>query len=134
MLGAMSSSTDITHRYRRYIDVLNRRDWPALGEFVAEDATHNGRPLGLAGYRAMLEQDVRDIPDLQFRIELLVCEPPHLAARLRFRCTPAGHFMGLDVNGRSVDFTENVFYTWRDGRIGEVWSAIDKAAIEAQLR
>jgi predicted ester cyclase len=134
MLGAMSSSTDLTHRYRRYIDLLNRRDWPALGEFVAEDATHNARPLGLAGYRAMLEQDVRDIPDLRFSIELLVCEPPHLAARLRFQCTPVGRFMGLDVNGRRVDFTENVFYAWRDGRIAEVWSVIDKVAIEAQLR
>jgi len=130
----MTSSTELTHRYRRYIDVLNRRDWSVLGEFVAEDAVHNGRPLGLAGYRAMLEQDVRDIPDLRFAIELLACEPPQLAARLRFRCTPAGRFMGLDVNGRSVDFTENVFYTWRDGRIAQVHSVIDKAAIEAQLR
>ena len=128
------NTDELARRYRRYIDVLNRRDWATLGEFVADDAVHNGRPLGLAGYRAMLEQDVRDIPDLQFRIEMLVCEPPRLAARLRFRCTPVGRFMGLDVNGRTVDFTENVIYAWRDGRIAEVWSVIDKAAIEAQLQ
>ena len=129
----MMNAPALSHLYRRYLDVLNRQDWGALGQYVADDAVHNGRALGLDGYRAMLEQDFRDIPDLRFEAEMLVCESPHVAARLRFRCTPAGRFMGLDVDGRTIDFTENVFYTWRDGRIAEVRSVIDKAAIEAQL-
>lgn len=128
------TTPELSLRYRRYIDVLNRWDWTSLGEYVAADVVHNGRALGVAGYRAMLEQDHRDIPDLRFTIELLVCEPPHVAARLRFHCAPVGRFMDLDVNGRTVDFTENVFYRWQDGRIAEVHSVIDKAAIEAQLR
>jgi predicted ester cyclase len=37
------------------------------------------------------------------------------------------------VNGKKVRFTENVFYQWRDGKIEQVWSVIDKAAVEAQL-
>ena len=119
--------------YRRYIDCLNRRDWASLGEFVAHDAIHNDRPLGLAGYRAMLEQDVRDIPDLRFDIELLAAEPPVIASRLRFDCTPRQVFLGLNVDGRRIAFSENVFYAWRDGKIAQVWSIIDKAAIEAQL-
>ncbi|MEM5403734.1 ester cyclase [Paraburkholderia unamae] len=119
--------------YRRYIDCLNRRDWASLGDFVAQDAIHNGRPLGLAGYRAMLEQDVRDIPDLRFDIELLAAEPPLVASRLRFDCTPRHVFLGLPVDGRRIAFSENVFYAWRDGKIAQVWSVIDKAAIEAQL-
>jgi predicted ester cyclase len=32
-----------------------------------------------------------------------------------------------------VSFSENVFYEFRDGKIREVWSVIDKAAIESQL-
>lgn len=42
-------------------------------------------------------------------------------------------FLGLAVNGKRVSFTENVFYQFRDGKIAQVWSVIDKAAIEAQL-
>jgi predicted ester cyclase len=38
------------------------------------------------------------------------------------------------VNGRKVSFSENVFYEFRDERIWNVWSVIDKAAIESQLR
>ena len=123
----------LSHRYRDYIACLNRQDWPNLHQFVAEDARHNGRAFGLAGYRAMLERDFEKIPDLQFNIELLICDPPHVASRLRFDCRPKGLFLDLPVNGRRVVFTENVFYQFRDERIVEVWSVVDKAAIEAQL-
>ncbi len=119
--------------YRDYIACLNRQDWPNLGEFAQHDVRHNGRPLGLAGYRAMLERDFAEIPDLRFNIELLVCEPPLVASMLRFDCRPKGLFLGLPVNGRRVVFAENVIYQFGSRRIEQVWSVIDKAAIEAQL-
>jgi len=119
--------------YRDYIACLNRQDWDNLHRFVDDNARHNGRPLGLAGYRAMLERDFDEIPDLQFNIELMVCEPPHVASRLRFDCRPKGLFLGLPVNGKRVAFAENVFYRFQGGKIAEVWSIVDKAAIEAQL-
>ncbi|MCP3382552.1 MULTISPECIES: ester cyclase [unclassified Bradyrhizobium] len=119
--------------YRDYIACLNRQDWPALGQFVHDEVTHNAWPLGLAGYRAMLERDFREIPDLHFNIRLLISEPPRIASRLKFDCKPVGNFLGLAVNGKRVSFCENVFYEFDDGRIRQVWSLVDKAAIEAQL-
>src|SRR3569623_2048404 len=118
--------TELAGVYRRYIDCLNARDWPRLAEFVRVDAVHNGRSLGLSGYRAMLEHDVAAIPDLRFNIARLVCEAPYVAAILRFDCHPQGEFLGLPVHGRRVVFAENVFYEVRDGRIAEVWSVLDK--------
>jgi predicted ester cyclase len=123
----------LSQHYRDYIACLNRQDWLNLHRFVAADARHNGRPFGLAGYRATLERDFEEIPDLQFNIELLICDPPYVASRLRFDCRPKGLFLGLPVNGRRVNFAENVFYQFRDERVAEVWSVLDKAAIEAQL-
>ena len=127
------TKTALADRYRDYIACLNRQDWPRLGEFVADDAIHNGRQIGLAGYRAMLVQDFADIPDLSFDIQMLLADPPLIASRLRFDCAPIGTFLGLAVNGRRVSFAENVLYAFRDGKIREVWSVIDKAAIAAQL-
>jgi len=124
---------DLADLYRAYIACLNRQDWPALGRFVHDDVVHNGRPLGLSGYRAMLKRDFREIPDLRFHVALLISDPPGIAARLQFDCAPVGTFLGLPVNGQRVSFCENVFYEFRDGRIRQVWSVIDKAAIEAQL-
>lgn len=123
----------ISQSYRDYIGCLNLRDWDRLGDFVHPAVRHNDRPLGLPGYRAMLEADVRAIPDLSFEIGMLIAEPPRIAARLLFTCTPSGVFLGVPVNGRTVTFAENVLYTYLDGRIAEVWSVIDKVAIEAQL-
>jgi predicted ester cyclase len=127
------TKADLSALYRDYIACLNAQDWPRLGQFVHDEASHNGRRFGLAGYREMLERDFREIPDLQFTIQLLVADPPHVASRLGFDCTPKGQFLGLPVNGRRVSFTENVFYEFRDGKIVAVWSVIDKAAIEAQI-
>ena len=123
----------LCERYRGYIDCLNRQDWAALGEFVDQDVHYNGQRVGLGGYRKMLEGDFQAIPDLRFVIELLIADPPQIAARLLFDCTPTGELFGLPVNGHRVAFSENVFYGFKDGRVSTVWSVIDKAAISAQL-
>jgi len=127
------SEPEILSLYRRYIDCLNRQDWSNLGRFVDEEVHYNGQRIGLTGYQRMLENDFRTIPDLHFGIDLLLADPPHVAARLRFDCTPVGDLFGVAVNGQRVQFTENVFYEFSDGRIRNVYSVIDKAAVQAQV-
>jgi predicted ester cyclase len=125
--------TDLSNVYRSYIACLNKQDWPKLEQFVDDEVSYNGQRIGIEGYREMLERDFDEIPDLYFDIQLLICDPPYLASRLGFDCTPKGKFLGLHVNGKRVAFTENVFYAFRKEKIWQVWSVIDKAAIEAQL-
>jgi predicted ester cyclase len=125
---------ELLERYRAYIDCLNRRDWSRLGDHVADKVGYNGKEIGLAGYRRMLEGDVAAIPDLVFNIDFLVSDPPVLGARLLFDCTPQGELFGMPVDGRRVTFTENVFYRLVDGKVETVWSVIDRTAIKAQLR
>lgn len=127
------SEADLCDLYRRYIACLNEQDWPKLGRFVHDEVRYNGQRIGLSGYREMLERDFREIPDLRFNIQLLISDPPHIASRLNFDCTPKGRFLGLDVNGKRISFAENVFYEYREERIEQVWSVIDKVTIEAQL-
>jgi predicted ester cyclase len=119
--------------YRAYISCLNAQDWTRLGEFVHDSVVYNGKRLGLQKYREMLVKDFDDIPDLYFNIELVISEPPYVASRLGFDCTPKGSFLGLPVNGKRVSFAENVFYRFRGEKIEQVWSVIDRAAIEAQV-
>jgi predicted ester cyclase len=124
---------ELRDRYHGYIDCLNRQDWRHLGDYVADEAQRNGQALGLTRYRTMLEGDFAAIPDLFFKIDVIVSEPPYVAARLIFDCTPKGELFGLPVNGKRVSFTENVFYRFTNGKIETVWSVIDQAAIKAQL-
>jgi predicted ester cyclase len=119
--------------YRAYISCLNRQDWEGLGDFVKEDVRYNGDQIGLSGYRRMLEDDFRAIPDLHFDVALVVCDPPYVASRLDFDCTPTGELFALPVNGKRIRFSENVFYEFDGGRIAAVLSIIDKSGIAAQL-
>ncbi len=126
--------TELVTTFRNYIACLNDRDLGSLGEFVDDDVDYNGDRMGLAGYRGMLEGNYRDIPDLQCNIQLLVADASSIASRLHFDCTPVGRFLDLDIGGKRISFHENVIYEYEGGKIRRVWSVIDKAAIEAQLR
>ena len=119
--------------YRAYIDCLNRQDWDELGRYVADDVKHNGRALGLSGYRSMLIKNFEDIPDLRFVVVRLACDPPLIAARLMFDCSPKRRFLGLEINGQRISFAENVFYEVQGGKIIDVFSVIDKTSIENQI-
>ena len=125
--------SELSNIYRGYIACLNQQDWPKLEEFVHDEVYYNGQRIGLLGYREMLEKDFNEIPDLYFDIQLLISDPPYIASRLKFDCSPKGKFLGLQVDGKRVSFSENVFYEFRGEKIWQVWSVIDKPAIEAQL-
>ncbi|MDB5615303.1 MAG: hypothetical protein JWQ22_2956 [Devosia sp.] len=127
------TATELRSIYRGYLCCLNAQDWARLSDFLHDAVVHNGRPFGVQGYRAMLENDFERIPDLHFHAELLVCEPPFVAARLEFQCSPKGEFLGLQLNGRTVSFAENIVYQFESGKIWAVWSVLDKTAIEQQL-
>ena len=119
--------------YRRYIAALNDRRLDDLGEFVQEELTYNGRPMTRLDYRNMIAGDIAAIPDLRFEIRLLVVDGDQIACRLHFDCTPQGEFLGLTPNGRRISFAEHVFYRLREGKIGEVWSLIDRSAVAEQF-
>jgi predicted ester cyclase len=125
--------TDLSDVYRDYIACLNKQDWRKLEQLVHDEAYYNGQRIGILGYREVLKKDFYEIPDLYFDIQLLISDPPYIASRLKFDCTPKGQFLGLHVNGKRVSFTENVFYEFRREKIWKVWSIIDKAANVFQL-
>jgi len=99
---------------------LNRQDWQKLGRFVHDDVIHNGRRFGLSGYRAMLEKDFEEIPNLYFNIQMLIADPPRIASRLSFDCTPKATFLGFHVNGKRISFAENVIYEFLGKKIREI--------------
>jgi predicted ester cyclase len=124
---------DLLAVYRDYLACLNSRQWDELGQFVDGEVVYNGEPLGLSGYRAMLEADTQAIPDLQFVPEILLADGRVVSCRLFFQCTPQHTFLGFEPTGGRVSFPEHVFYTFHNGRIIDVRSVIDKEAIREQL-
>jgi predicted ester cyclase len=124
---------ELSDVYRNYIACLNQQDWSRLKQYVDNDVYYNNSKIGLSDYRKMLERDFYHIPDLHFNIQLLVSDGSYIASRLSFDCSPKEKFLGLNINGKKISFSENVFYEFQKGKIIEVWSIIDKVAIESQL-
>ncbi|MGR9249489.1 ester cyclase [Rhizobium leguminosarum] len=124
---------NLSDLYQGYIDCLNSQDWDNLGKYVGAEVAYNGEMIGLVAYRQAREREFREIPDLNFKVSILVSDLKTVASRLEFDISPSGEFLGLPVNGKRVKFSENVFYEYEGGKIARVWSVLDKAAIEAQL-
>jgi|GEM_PF-86853 len=119
------TDAELSAQFRDFITCLNDQSWVILDAFVAEDLIHNGKPLGLAGYRQMFEQLHRELPNLHFDIELLIAEAPLLAARLKFDCGPPVSIPGLPESAVKVVLNENAFYKFRDGKICQIWSTVE---------
>jgi len=126
--------TSLETFYRDYGACLNRRDWAALGRFVAADAEHDGRPLGLDGCRAMLAQDPEALPDPRFAIELRRTDPHGSPAGAASTARRTGRFRDCrsTAGGSCLPRTSSTS-SRAAARIAQVWSVIDKAAIERQL-
>jgi predicted ester cyclase len=128
------SQGDLLDVYRAYLHCLNERQWPRLGEFVADRLSYNGKHITVADYRTMLEGDVDAVPDLQYQAKVLIAAGDVVACRLLFECTPRRTFLGFEPTGGQVSFPEHVFYRFDDDRrIAEVWSVIDMQAIREQV-
>ncbi|RAI43145.1 ester cyclase [Rhodoplanes roseus] len=123
----------LAYQYRRYLDCLNARRFDALDAFTHDTVVYNGETKTRAQYAELIAQACDAIPDLRFDIGLLVVEGDLVACRLEFRCTPEKPFMGLAPTGRRVAFCEHVFYRFREDRIAEVWSLIDRDSLARQL-
>ncbi len=123
----------LEHIYRDYIAALNARRFGDLDHFVGDRLTYNGEDWTRDAYRSLLESDAQRIPDLQYRIQLLVVASDQVACRLWFDCSPQQECLGMDARGRHVSFAEHVFYRFRANRIAHVWSLIDAEGIRRQL-
>lgn len=119
--------------YRAYLDALNDRRFDDLDAYVHDELTYNDEVLTRQQYADMIAADARAVPDLHFDAHLLVVDADTVACRLWFDCTPTGTFFGSEPTGKRISFGEHVFYRFQDGRIAQVWSLIDRAAIAAQL-
>lgn len=127
------SDTELRAHYLGYLATLDARRWDDLPRFVADELVYNGMPRTGAQYREMLEDDVRRIPDLVFAVQHLAVDGDLVACRIGFDCTPVQPFQGRRPTGARVQFTEHVFYRFRQDRIVRVWSLLDVEALARQL-
>ena len=122
---------------RRRVDAINAGDLEALGEVLAPDVvTHYGSGEAVHGLEALggLLAGFSAFSDLVVTIDDLAVDGDRVGARYTSRGRQNGEFLGIPNTGRSVEFGGAGIHRIEDGKIVEVWTVDDWAALTRQLR
>lgn len=127
--------------YRDYIEaVYNRHDPEAIDKYftpsvkvnsVAPDAEGGS---GTAYLKDLAKGLIAAFPDVKVTVDDVVQEKDRLAARVTIEGTHQGEFAGIKPTGRKVKAANFAVYRLENGRIAEVWSLTDVAALLRQLK
>lgn len=129
--------------YRAYIDVINSRGASLsasdLSLFAHPSVKYNGSSMTLSEYCNGPTAAFNALNGLFFRIDTLVVDAAsqQVACRLSFddvrpKQGRGTEMLGLTAGKDRLSFSENVIYTFKEGKIAEVWSLIDNKAFEAE--
>ena len=121
---------------RRWIQAYNDRD--AAGEEAVRTADYAAHVPGLppfdnAGWQQFVWGFAATFPDLHLTVEDVVAAEDKVAARIRFRGTHRGEFMGIPATGRTVELVSVNVDRIIDGRIAERWLLPDTLGLLRQL-
>lgn len=72
-------------------------------------------------------------PDLHITIEDMVGEEDEVAWRLTVRGTHESEFRGVPATGTEVTFSAQYMFRFRDGKIVERWTNLDRLGVLVQL-
>ncbi len=125
--------------YARYVELLNAQDFGALDEVVDPERYREicvGFTPGwvdLPKAVASLEKVVGAIPNLNARIDDMVCEGDRVYARLTVTGTNTGRFFGAPPTGRAYEVSMFDYARLEDGRIVERIQQSDTLSQLAQM-
>jgi steroid delta-isomerase-like uncharacterized protein len=118
---------------RFYDEVINARNLDAIGTLLTPDFVHNGEARGQAGQRAAIETLFTAFPDMRAMIDGMVAEGDEVAARMTWRGTHQGPFMGIAPTGREISFASVVIMRIAGGRLAQAWITEDDLGILRQI-
>ncbi|KAK5937591.1 hypothetical protein PMZ80_010211 [Knufia obscura] len=129
-----SISGDLRDIYRSYIQAILNGDVDSMHEYVSETVSHNGKQLGLQGYKELLLGNIIN-NDIHIEIKRLVADDSHIAAVLIFTTSSSTkELVGIELDSQPFSYVENVIYDFKDGKIAEVHSLFDIDTVRSHAR
>jgi predicted ester cyclase len=123
---AMSEQDQNKAADRRYVEeVLNQGHLAVIDELRTDD---------VEGVRERVTRFRTAFPDLQVTIETQVAEGAWVVARLTFRGTHLGPFLGVSPTGKTVAFATIAMNRYAGGKSVENWGIHDFYGLLEQLK
>lgn len=133
----MSAEAGLKDIYRRIIDAISRGDLASLENLVAPDVVdHNPIPdqaPGFEGFKQWLASARTSFPDLDGTVEDVIAEGDRVAARVTWRGTHRGEFVGVPPTNKPIEMSAYHHVRFADGRAVEWWGTADVFGVLQQL-
>lgn len=122
----------------RFIDeVLNKRNYSVMDEFVAEDFIEHvpfpGQGPGRKGLKDALTLFATGFPESHWKLEEQIAEGDTVVSRVTFTGTHNGPFLGIPATGRKVNVWGVVIDVVRNGWFCESRIILDTTGLMQQL-
>ncbi len=91
------------------------------------------QPLDLEGVKQFYSGLWNAFPDLRMTIEDMVGEADRVAWRLTVNGTHESEFRGVPATGTEVTFAAQYIFRFRNGKIVERWTNLDRLGVMIQL-
>ena len=125
----MTGQEELKETYRRIIGAVSRGDAAALDDLVATDIVdHNPIPdqaPGLEGLKQWVDAARTSFPDFAGTVDDVVAEGDRVAARVTWRGTHRGDFLGVSPTNTQVSFAAFHILRFSRGRAAEWWGTGD---------
>ena len=123
--------------YRGIIEAISQGEPDGLDGLVAADIVdHNpspGQAPGIAGLKEWIRRTRSSFPDLQGSVETVVAEGDWVAARVTWRGTHRGEYIGIPATNRPVVFEAYHVVQFSGGLAAEWWGTADLLGLAEQL-
>jgi steroid delta-isomerase-like uncharacterized protein len=125
--------------YRQFVEeVFNRGNTSAIDELVAPDFVEHeelppGVPSGREGVKQLSIMLRSAFPDLKATIDDILAEGDKVAARMTWRGTHKGEFMGIPPTGKSVSVGVIDVVRFTGDKFVEHWGLMDDTSLMRQL-
>ena len=126
-----SMNKSLVRRY--YEEVLNGRQIQVIDDLIAADFVNylpDGNHIDLEVYRQALSQTLAVLPDLHVTIEDQIAEGDKVVTRFKGTATPQAAYAGIQPTGKPITVTAIHIHRVRDGRLCELWEAINLHAVQ----
>jgi predicted ester cyclase len=131
---AMQTVDNKTLVQQFFEEIVNQRNLAALGQFVSPNAVNHTVPDGLPqAPNQFLGLHLGAFPDLKITVEDLLVDGDKVVARVSYRGTHQGAFMGIPPTGKQVTGMGINIFRIVNGKLVEHWGLTDRISALRQL-
>ena len=121
-----------------YEKMWNQLDKSLVPDLMLEDVSYRtlvgDMVSGRDDYASYMDKVAGPFGDFRAEILDLIEEGDRIAAKLRFTAIHAGDFLGYAPTGKQLEWEGSTHFTFRDGRISDIWVLGDIFTLEQKLK